>query len=119
MKLALSRSFLGLLFALTPLMAQTATGSISGAVRDPSGAAIAGAQVKLVNTATNETRTTASSGLGYYSFPLLAPAIYRLDIEQAGFKHFVRDEIKLDVGLNATIDVGLQLGQSTEVVNVT
>jgi hypothetical protein len=98
---------------------QTAAGSISGAVHDPSDAAVPGAHLKLVNTATNEIRNATSSATGAYAFPLLAPAVYRMEVESSGFKRFVREEIKLDVALSLSIDVALQLGQSTEVVNVT
>ena len=49
--------------------AQTATGSVAGSVKDPSGAAVSNAAVTLTNVATNEARVTKSNDLGYYSFP--------------------------------------------------
>jgi len=58
----------------TAAHSQTATGSISGSVRDPSTAAVVGAKVTLTNIANNESRSNVSNGLGYYSFPLLSPA---------------------------------------------
>ena len=55
----------------TAAYSQTATGSISGSVGDPSTAAVVGAKVVLTNTANNESRSIANNSLGYYSFPLL------------------------------------------------
>ena len=99
--------------------AQTATGSVAGSVKDPSGAVVSGASVKLINVATNESRETKSNNLGYYSFPLTPPAVYRLEVEASGFKRFVQEAIKLDVGVGTTIDVPLSVGQNTESVTVT
>jgi outer membrane receptor protein involved in Fe transport len=103
----------------TAVYSQTATGSISGSVRDPSTAAVIGAKVTLTNVANNESRSLTSNSLGYYSFPLLPPAIYRLEAQAAGFKRFVRDNIKLDVALALTVDVPLELGLASEAVTVT
>src|SRR4051794_19565101 len=74
------------LFAGSAIVAQTATGSINGSVTDPSGAAIAGAKVTLVNTNTNESRNVITNGLGYYSLTLLPPGQYRITVRQAGFR---------------------------------
>jgi hypothetical protein len=101
------------------LRAQTATGSIAGSIKDPSGAAITGATVRLTNVATNEARTTQSNDLGYYSFPLTPSAVYNLEVEARGFKRFVQENVKLDVGLAKTLDAKLAIGQSSEVVTVT
>src|ERR1700730_611125 len=98
---------------------QTATGSISGSVRDPSTAAVIAAKVTLTNIANNESRSITSNSLGYYSFPLLPPATYRLEAQAPGFKRFVRDNIKLDVALALTVDVPLELGLASESVTVT
>jgi hypothetical protein len=98
--------------------AQTATGSISGAVRDPANAAVVGVKVSVLNTASGESRATVGGESGYYTFPLLAPGTYRLEAEAPGFKRFVREQIKLDVGLSATIDISLSLGETRESVTV-
>ena len=103
----------------TTAYSQTATGSISGSVRDPSTATVVGSKVTLTNIANNESRSVVSNSLGYYSFPLLPPATYRLEAQAAGFKRFVHDNIKLDVALALTVDVPLELGLATEAVTVT
>ena len=115
--LCLFVAFFGLFDLLAS--AQTATGSIAGRIKDPSGAAVSGSAVELVNAGTNETRSTTSNDLGYYSFPLLPPAVYQLRVRSQGFKEFIQDGIKLDVGLAITANVDLTLGQSTEAVTVT
>jgi hypothetical protein len=101
------------------LMAQTTTGALSGTVHDPSNAAVPGATVKLVNVDTNESRSVSTNEIGLYSFQLLPPATYRLEVEKEGFKHFIRDEVKIDIALQANVDIQLDLGQSTETVSVT
>ncbi len=106
--------------SLSPrLQAQTATGSVAGTVRDPSGAAVSGATVRLTNIGTNETRTTQSNDLGYYTFPLTLPAAYKFEVDAPGFKRFFQQNVKLDVGLATTVNANLAIGPSTEVVTVT
>src|SRR5438270_1049920 len=108
-----------LVVSLSPeLQAQTATGSIAGTVKDPSGAAVSGATIRLTNVATNEARNTQSNDLGYYAFPLTPPAAYKLEVEAHGFKRFIQENVKLDVGLAITLDANLAIGQSSETVTV-
>ncbi|MDQ1468805.1 MAG: hypothetical protein QOJ99_285 [Bryobacterales bacterium] len=109
------------LFSTFPmcLQAQTATGSISGVVRDPASAAVPHARVTLTNLATNETRQATTENSGSYSFPLLSPANYRIEGEATGFKRFIRDNVKLDVALALTVDLSMEIGASSESVTVT
>jgi len=83
---------------------QTATGSISGLVKDPSGSALSGANATLTNTATNEARSVTTNTVGLYSFLLLPLATYRLEVKQSGFRNFVVDNftLNLDSRLAAT-----------------
>src|SRR5260221_14796061 len=109
------RNVISLLGAIsTTAYSQTATGSISGSVRDPSTAAVVGSKITLTNVGNNESRSIVSNSLGYYSFPLLPPAIYRLEAQAAGIKRFVHDNIKLDDALALTVDVPLELGLASE-----
>ena len=73
----------------------------------------------LVNTATNESRGTITSSVGHYSFPLLPPAVYRIEAEAPGFKRYIRDNIKLEVALTLTLDLNLEVGAITDSVTVT
>jgi Carboxypeptidase regulatory-like domain len=61
-----------------PAHAQLPTGEISGTVTDPSGAAVPGAKIDIVNQATSETRTTNATSSGAYSFLTVIPGLYTL-----------------------------------------
>src|SRR5258706_14622992 len=67
---------------------QSTYGSVSGAVTDPSGAAVVGAQVTLTNTGTSEKHTQTTSNQGTYSFVNEIPGENRLEIEKSGFNHY-------------------------------
>lgn len=99
--------------------AQTATGSIVGEVHDESGAAVSGAQITLTNVTNNQASSTVTSNLGYYSFPLVQPAAYRLTVRAQGFKEWVQENIHLTVATTLSIDVALSVGQVTQSVTVT
>ena len=98
---------------------QTGTGSIAGAVRDPSGAVVPGATVTAIQVATNLSRTTTTNSTGYYHFPFLPPATYRIEAVMTGFEKFVRENVQIDVGLAATVDVDLHVGATTQSLTVT
>jgi hypothetical protein len=70
--------------------AQAPTGTIAGVVRDPSGAVVTGAQVRLVSLATGLTRPATTSEQGDYSFPALLAGEYDLSTEVQGFRRIVR-----------------------------
>jgi len=74
------------LLALAPLRAQETRGDILGRVTDPSGAVIARATVRAVNTATNVQSTAATNETGDYVLPFLIPSTYRVTAEAPGFK---------------------------------
>ena len=86
---------------------------------DPSGAAVVGAKVALVNTNTNESRNATTNERGYYSFPLLPPGNYRLTATAAGFKQFQQLDLQLNVGIALTSNASLEVGNVSQVVNVT
>jgi hypothetical protein len=102
--------------ALT-LGAQT-LGDISGVVKDPSGAPMAGVNLTLTNLATNGTRTTATNEEGAYAFPALVPGPYRVKAEKAGFKVTQSSQIDLQVQQNARLDLEMAVGQVTESIEV-
>jgi len=100
------------------LKAQTATGTIVGTVRDSTGNVVPGAEVHLLNKATNQSATTTSNNLGYYSFPILKPATYQISVKAAGFKEFIQDNVQLDVAMTLTVDLAVEVGAVTESVIV-
>ena len=81
--------------------AQTERGSITGLVTDPTGAAVAGAELTLVNRDTNATVKATATNSGEFSLPNLLPGNYRVDITAAGFKRFVRQNIIISAASTA------------------
>src|SRR5262249_10951324 len=102
-----------------PILAQNITGSISGIVKDPSGAVVANANVVLTNTDTGlDVRTVKTNGAGEYSAPLLPIGHYKVTVEAAGFKSSVQQGIELNVNEKLTINATLRVGSTTETVLV-
>ena len=95
------------------------TGELSGLVTDPTGAVVAGANVKLSNSATGEVRTATTSPAGTYRFPALqVTGTYTLEVSPKGFKSVKVQNIILSVGTIATSDVKLEVGVATDQVTV-
>ncbi|HUC73857.1 MAG TPA: carboxypeptidase-like regulatory domain-containing protein [Vicinamibacterales bacterium] len=110
--------FVGLtsLLLCTPCVAQT-LGTISGEVRDATGAVIPGVTVTVVNKATNATRTATSNAVGLFDFPALPPGPYTVKTELEGFKTSTRD-LELEVQQTARVDFTLELGTVSEMTTV-
>jgi len=98
--------------------AQTATvsASLAGTVTDSSGAVIAGAKVRLLNTATNQVRTFSTDALGAYHATDLAIGTYEVRVEQAGFTTYLHQGVNLSIGQTIRLDITLVAqGVSAEV----
>jgi len=100
------------------LLSQGERGTITGTVTDASGAILPGAKVTLRNVATNISAMTESNSAGIYTFPSLNPGTYDVTVEKTGFKTRSVTNIPLSVGLTATIDMKLDVGNVTESVEV-
>lgn len=106
--------------ACVPLLAQVTSGTISGTVKDPTGAVVKDATVTLTNPANGLTRTVATTADGNFVAPNLLPGTYNITVEAKGFKKSETIGVvlsaadKLDVG-----DIGLTMGAATEQVSVT
>jgi len=112
------RGVLLALLAATLSFAQQITGSITGTVMDPAGAAVANAQVKLTNTGTGAVENAITDESGNFRFLLLPPGTYSLEASAPGFKLFRRDGIIVEVDRSLAVPVALQIGQVTETVEV-
>src|SRR3984893_339563 len=99
--------------------AQSTYGAIVGSVTDSSGAAITDANVTLTNVGTSEKRSQSSGSDGLFTFVNLFPGQYRIDVEKPGFKHFVRTGLTVEVQQSTHIDAALQVGEVSQVVEVT
>jgi hypothetical protein len=93
-------------------------GSISGTVKDPSGAAIALASVVLVNSSTGVRQSTAADARGAYTFPVLPVGGYVLEVNHPGFRPYRRTGIMVDVNSALLLDIVLQVGKRTDAVTV-
>lgn len=107
----------GVFFAAAGLHAQT-FGEITGLVTDSSGAVMSGATITLTNVSTNGVRQAVSTGAGLYSFPSVPPGHYSLKTEAAGFKTAVSESFEIQVQQTVRLDVVLQVGQTSEKVEV-
>jgi outer membrane receptor protein involved in Fe transport len=111
--------FAGLAAMCVSANAQVRFGTVLGTVSDPSGATVSGANIKLTNLGTNEVRTMQTSSGGNYSFPSLIAGLYRIEVEMTGFKHFVQDNVEVQVDVSTRVDATLPVGNTSETVTVT
>ncbi|MCS7026807.1 MAG: TonB-dependent receptor [Bryobacteraceae bacterium] len=107
-----------LLSLVTVSSAQTITASITGLVTDPSGAVIPKARVVATNIGTNVNFETVTNDGGVYTFPFLPLGSYSVSVEISGFKKSVLGPFKLEVNQIARVDVKLELGDTTQTVEI-
>jgi hypothetical protein len=111
-------TFFALVLLAVPSMAQTDRATLEGTITDASGATVSGAKVHVaaVDTAIVQERTTNSSG--YYRFPGIAIGEYTVVVTNSGFKTKTIAGVQLQVGQTRTLDVGLEIGDASEKVEV-
>jgi hypothetical protein len=113
--------FVGVLVCLLVVAsgwAQTGTASLHGVVTDKSGAAISASQVTLINTEQGLQRSVSTSAQGEFEFLALQPGTYALTVEAAGFRKYERRNLQLLVNSPTTSNVTLEVGSSTQTVEV-
>lgn len=98
--------------------AQSYRAQITGIVTDPSGASVPNAQITAINLTTGVREVSVSNDQGIYRVLNLQPASYRVEVEAANFKKFVEQSVTLHVGDVATMNITLQVGSLSEVVEV-
>lgn len=115
------KRFAFLALALTLLVggasAQRVTGSISGTVLDPQGAAVPGAKITVTNLGTAAKLELESNETGQFSVPDLPPATYKVTVTRDGFKTF-ETTLTIRVGIASPVDAKLELGATSSVVTV-
>src|ERR1700678_2297569 len=104
--------------AHTPLAAQQILGAITGTVKDASGAAVPGATVKAINTATNLEVTAKTESNGSYLVPNLPAGTYTLAFTKEGFETESHTEVLVNSDRTTTVNGGLQLGAVATTVKV-
>ncbi|HXW92616.1 MAG TPA: TonB-dependent receptor [Terriglobales bacterium] len=127
-RISLSRRILPwFLLALTTAMiatqvaagqATTATATLHGTVRDPSGAVVAGATITVANVETGAKWETQSNSTGNYSLVSIAPGKYTAQVAKVGFITEKLEAVVLEVNQTATINFNLRVGSTNTIVNV-
>jgi hypothetical protein len=102
----------------TTALAQFRAG-VQGTVTDPAGAVVPEATVTLKSNETSRTLTATTSGEGFYRFTELAPGLYTLTVEKAGFKKTTFESVAVTAEQVQGVDVVLTTGEVSEVVTVT
>ncbi len=93
-------------------------GTVTGEVKDATGANVAGAAITVRNTGTNGVRTVSTNEEGVYTVPALNPGMYDVKVEKPGFKTATRAAFELQVQQTARVDFVLEVGSVSETVEV-
>lgn len=104
--------------ASDPLQAQILYGTLVGNVTDGTGAVIPGAQVTITNEGTGASREGEANAAGGYQFPTVSTGTYRVEVRSDGFSTFTTTGVAVGVNNVTRVDVALQIGEVTEVVEV-
>ena len=108
----------GLVLVPASLFGQGTRGSVTGTVKDSSGALVAGATITVVNEKTANKLEVTSQPNGMYLAPGLPPGDYHVSAELAGFRKTSVSGLKVDVGTTVTVDLTLEVGMVSEAVEV-
>jgi len=106
------------LLCLSQAIAQSPNGTINGIVLDPSGAAIPGAEIVVINDGTGVQYTTRANGMGIYVVSNLPPGPYRIQVSNSGFKTIIKPDIVIHVQDALAINFTLPIGAASEIVTV-
>ncbi len=99
--------------------AQSSTGSMSGRILDPAGAAIPGARINATHEPTGQVLETVGTGTGDYVFPSLPVGPYTVTVEATGFKKLQRTNIEVRVAQRQVLDLQMEVGDMQQTVEVT
>lgn len=100
------------------ILGQGTTSRLTGIISDNNGAIVAGATVTLTNEGTGVKLTTVTNDNGSYAFDLIQAGTYQVSVEKQGFKKFVSTNNMVNVNVPATVNVKLEVGDVSAVVNV-
>jgi len=108
----------GTLYPSNVAEAQSVRGSLAGSVLDPSGAAIPGAKIIVIDPSTGVTRAAVSNAEGSYRFPELNLGSYDVTVSANGFSTTVQHGVQITIGNVSALDVTLTAGSASETINV-
>lgn len=112
-------AFLLLLWMPQTADAQVLYGSITGHVRDASGAAIPGATVTATNVRTGLVRETTTDSTGNYDIPTVPTGRYNVSVKASGFKSVTRENVEVTINTTSRVDLSVQVGEVAETVIIT
>ena len=110
---------LGVLLSAALLFGQTGASSVTGRVTDATGAVVTGAAVTITEVSTNISKTTKTNTSGLYLFNEVDPGTYDITVVNAGFRKAVIRHQEVLTATAMTVDIALEVGGTTEVVEVT
>ncbi len=110
--------FLTLLIA-SSADAQSYQGGLRGSLHDSTGNVLPNVTLTLLNTATNQARTTVTNASGEYFFEKIDPGSYKISATQTGFKKLDRSGILVETQQQITLDLAMELGNVAETVVIT
>lgn len=99
--------------------AQTTPSTLTGLVKDATGAVIPGASVHVIGEDSGVAIVAVANSAGLYRTPGLVPGAYRLEVEAQGFQRMLRPGLTVQVGQTLQVDLTLQLGSVQESISVT
>jgi hypothetical protein len=99
-------------------VAQETTGGLQGTVKDASGAVVSNAHVVVRGTTLVGDKSLDTDQTGYYRFSNLPPATYSVEVSAKGFKSVKRQGIGLETGHLPTLDIMMEVGTASEVIEV-
>ena len=114
----LGRALFAICLAAVPLLSQTITASLEGEVKDATGAVVPGVRVQVRNTATGVVTHLETGPDGRFLAPSLQPGPYAVVVEATGFKRIDRTGIVLQVNQTARIELTMEVGAVTEVIEI-
>jgi len=106
----------GMLCICLPSLAQTA--QFQGQVTDQHKAAVVGAEIDFINTATSVEHKAKTNGEGLYVAPFLLPGTYQIHVQAPGFSRVVSEPLTITVGQKLVFDVQLKVGSESQSVTV-
>ncbi len=99
-------------------LAQRQDGTISGTVKDPSGAVVGNAAVTITSEQTGQTRSVMTSNIGFYTAPNLLVGIYTVKVEATGFAPYTRTSVGVQAAQTTEVNADLSVGATSETVQV-
>lgn len=109
---------LTLLAATGIALAQSTLGVVVGTVKDASGAVLTAATIRLTNSGEGTTRDGKATADGSFEFQNVKPGVYAIKVSAPGFRAFAASDIRVAARQTVRVDADMQLGDVTQVVEV-